>query len=141
MLSRVFTLNDKTVEKVMVPRDKMAVFDINTPAQEILETIIRTGYTRFPVKEGRISKIVGFVHAKDVFRIVHEKHHVPVRKIIRPPYFVPAEKTIDVLLRKFQAKKLHQAVVLDSAGKTVGLITLEDILEQLVGSIEDEHDY
>jgi Mg2+/Co2+ transporter CorB len=140
MLSRVFTLNDKTIEKVMVPRDKMTVLDINAPTDEILETIIRTGYTRFPIKEGSISKIVGFLHAKDVFRIIHEKRQVSVRKLIRPPYFVPVDRTIDVQLRSFQVRKLHQAVVLNSEGKVAGLITLEDILEELVGSIQDEHD-
>jgi len=141
MLGRVFTLNDKTVAQVMVPEEKMAIFDINTSMEDITKTIVKTGYTRFPVKEGEASNVIGFVHAKDVFRLMESKQSISVKKILRPPYFVPADKTIDAQLRSFQAQKLHQAVVLDAEGKVAGLITLEDILEELVGSIRDEHDY
>ncbi|MDY6838412.1 MAG: CNNM domain-containing protein [Thermodesulfobacteriota bacterium] len=141
MLSRVFTLNDKTVEEVMVPKEKMTVLDIDASMDDLTKMIVKTGHTRFPVREGRGSDVIGFVHAKDVFRVIESKQSVSVKKILRPAYFVPAEKTIDAQLRSFQAKKLHQAVVLDPKGKLTGLITLENILEELVGSIQDEHDY
>jgi putative hemolysin len=140
MLSRVFTLNDKTIGEVMVPREKMAVLDFNTSITELSKTIIKTGYSRFPVKKGNNLEIVGFVHGKDILQFFDSKKPVSLRKIMRPPYFVSADKKIDAQLRSFQAKKLHQAVVLDREGKVAGLITLEDILEELVGSIQDEHD-
>jgi putative hemolysin len=140
MLSRVFTLNDKTIGEVMVPRGKMAVLDFNTSITELSKTILKTGYSRFPVKKGNDLEIIGFVHGKDILRFSDEKKPVSLKKIIRPPYFVSAHKKIDAQLRSFQAGKLHQAVVLDKKGKVAGLITLEDILEELVGSIQDEHD-
>ena len=140
MLSRVFTLNDKTVGQVMVPREKMAVLDFNASITELSKTIIKTGYSRFPVKKGDDLEIVGFVHGKDILRYMDRKKRGSLKKLVRPPYFVPADKKIDAQLRGFQARKLHQAVVLDKEGKVAGLITLEDILEELVGSIQDEHD-
>jgi len=141
MLSRVFTLNDKTVGEVMVPREKMAVLNMEAGMDEIVKTVLKTGYSRFPVSKGKYSDIGGFVHAKDLFRLMDGKKSVPLKKILRSPYFVPADKKIDAQLRSFQAKKLHQAVVLDNNGNVLGLITLEDILEELVGSIQDEHDF
>jgi len=140
MLSLVFTLNDKTVAEVMVPKEEMALLDFNASITELSKTIIKTGYSRFPVKKGNNLEVVGFVHGKDILRFSDEKKPVSLRKIMRPPYFVSADKKIDAQLRGFQAKKLHQAVVLDKEGKAAGLITLEDILEELVGSIQDEHD-
>jgi putative hemolysin len=140
MLSRVFTLNDKTVGQVMVPREKMAVLDLDASVQELTDTILKTGYSRFPVKKGDDLEILGFVHGKDVLRFMDRKKPGSLKKIMRPAYFVSVDKKIDAQLRSFQAKKLHQAVVFDNEGKMAGLVTLEDILEELVGSIQDEHD-
>ena len=140
MLSRVFTLNDKMVGEVMVPKEKMVIIDSEASAEEIYKIILDTGHTRFPVRKGRDEEIIGFLHAKDLFHFMDQKKTGSIKEIIRPPYFVPTEKTIDAQLRGFQNRKLHQAVVLDSEGKVTGLITLEDIIEELVGSIEDEHD-
>ena len=140
MLSRVFTLNDKTVGDVIVPREKMTVLDVNASTHQIMNTILKTGYTRFPVTRGKNLDIIGFMHAKDLFRLAEKGGSASLKKVLRPPYFVAADNTIDAQLRSFQARKLHQAVVLDSEGKVAGLITLEDILEELVGSIQDEHD-
>jgi len=140
MLSRVFTLNDKMVGEVMVPKEKMVIIDSEASAEEIYRIILDTGHTRFPVRKGRDEEIIGFLHAKDLFHFMDQKKTGSIKEIIRPPYFVPTEKTIDAQLRGFQNRKLHQAVVLDSEGKVTGLITLEDIIEELVGSIEDEHD-
>lgn len=141
ILSRVFALNDKSVEDIMVPREKMAIIDIDSPVEEVVTIILKTGYSRFPVSKGEKQDIVGFLHVKDVLKLFDEKRHVSIQKITRPPYFIPAERTIDSQLRNFQAKRLHQAVVLDSNSRAVGLITLEDILEELVGAIQDEHDF
>jgi len=141
MLSRVFALNDKTVEDVMVPREEMAVIDAGSPVEKVVKTILKTGYTRFPVSKGKKTNIIGFLHGKDVLELFGHKKNVSIKKIIRPPYFIPADKKIDSQLRSFQDTKLHQAVALDGSGHVIGLITLEDILEELVGAIKDEHDF
>jgi Mg2+/Co2+ transporter CorB len=140
MLSRVFTLNDKMVGEVMVPKEKMNIVDSEASAEEIYRIILDSGHTRFPVMEGRDEEIIGFIHAKDMFHFMDQKKTGSIKGMIRPPYFVPADRTIDAQLRSFQKRHLHQAVVLDTEGKVTGLITLEDILEELVGSIQDEHD-
>ena len=141
MLSRVFTLNDKTVGEVMVPKEHMTLLHIDAPMEEIVKMILKTGHTRFPVTTEKNEDIVGFIHVKDLFRLIRAKKPVAIKRILRPSYFVPADKKIDVQLRSFKAKRLHQAIVLDSGGKVAGLVTLEDILEELVGSIRDEHDF
>jgi putative hemolysin len=141
ILSRVFALNDKTVGQVMIPKEQMTVLDINAPVQDVIKTIMKTGHSRFPVSRGEKLNIVGFIHGKDVLTLVDDKRFSSIKKIIRPPYFISADEKIDSQLRSFQARKLHQAVILDNRGSVVGLITLEDILEELVGAIEDEHDF
>ena len=140
MLSRVFTLNDKTVGQVMIPKEKMTALNLNVSITELSKTIIKTGFSRFPVQKGNGLEIVGFVHGKDILQYMNRKKLGSLKKLLRPPYFIPADKKIDAQLRSFQVKKLHQAVVLDKEGNVAGLITLEDILEELVGSIQDEHD-
>jgi putative hemolysin len=140
MLSRVFTLNDMTIGEIMVPKENMAILDRDASLDETAHLISKTGFSRFPIRKENDTDIVGFIHAKDVFRLIEEKEIGSLKKIIRPPYFVPADKKIDAQLRSFQAKKLHQAVVLDGSGRVAGLVTLEDILEELGGSIKDEHD-
>jgi len=140
MLSKVFTMNDKTVSEVMVPKDKMTMLDMDAPVREILRIILKTGYSRFPIRKKDDFGTVGFIHAKDVFWLMQEEKPRSLKTITRPPYFIPGDKKIDAQLRSFQKKKLHQAVVLDNDGRVIGLVTLEDILEELVGSIQDEHD-
>ena len=140
MLSRVFTLNDKSVEEIMVPQNRMAVLSINDPVEKIIAVIVKTGYSRFPVSHGKNGDIIGSIHAKDIFHLIDAHKPVSVKNILRPPYFISAGTAIDSQLRSFQALRLHQAVIRDSSGTTIGLITLEDILEELVGAIRDEHD-
>ncbi len=140
MLSRVFTLNDRKIAELMVPKSKMAVLDLNASLDETISAVLRTGYSRFPVRKGNTWNIVGFIHSKDLFRLLEDRQSASLQKIMRPPYFISADKTIDIQLRSFQARRLHQAVVLDNTGEVAGLITLEDILEELVGSIQDEYD-
>jgi putative hemolysin len=141
LLSRVFTLNDKTVEQVMVAREKMIVIDKNASLDEIRKIMRKTGYSRFPVVKGGGLDVIGMIYTKDFLSLSSEKKPVSIKKIIRPAYFIPHDKTIDSQLRSFRIKRIHQAVVLGSDGKPIGLITLEDILEELVGSIKDEHDF
>ncbi len=140
MLSRVFTLNDKTVGQVMIPREKMVVLYKDTPLDEVVRTIIETGFSRFPVSSGRELDIIGFLHAKDVIELLGRRKESTIEGIIRSPFMVSIDTTIDVQLRSFQVRRMHQAVVVDARGIVAGLITLEDILEELVGTIRDEHD-
>jgi CBS domain containing-hemolysin-like protein len=100
MLSRVFTLNDKTIWEVMVPRGKMTALDLNSSISDLSKTIIRTGYSRFPVKKGNNLEVVGFMHGKDIVRFLDSKKSVSLGKIMRPPYFV-SDKKIDAQLRSF----------------------------------------
>lgn len=140
LLSRVFTLNDKAVGEIMLPKAEMAVLRIDTPIEEVVKIVVKTGFSRFPVTKGNAFEIAGFIHTKDLFQIVLDKKSGGLRKILRPPSFVAADEKISVQLRTFQFHRLHQAIVLDAQGQVVGLVTLEDILEELVGSIKDEHD-
>ena len=132
MLSRVFTLNDKTVGEVMIPLDRMITVDADSTLDEIFKVIERTGHSRFPVRGSESGDVTGFIHSKDLLSLRKRKEDLSIKKIIRPAYFIQEDKKIDVQLRRFQAKKLHQAVVLNNDGSVVGLITLEDILEELV---------
>jgi putative hemolysin len=104
MLSRVFTLNDKSVAEVMVPKEEMAVLDFNASIAELWKTIIKTGYSRFPLKKGNDLEIVGFVHGKDILRFSDAKKPISLMKIMRPPYFVPADKKIDANSEAFRLK-------------------------------------
>ena len=139
MLSRVFTLNDKTVGEVMVPKEKMTVLSVNASMQEVIRTVFKCGFSRFPVSKEKDLDIIGLVHTKDLLQLTDRVKSGSLKEIMRPPYFVSANSKIDAQLRSFQSEKVHQAIVLDTKGKVVGLITLEDVLEELVGSIEDEH--
>lgn len=141
ILSRAFTLNDKTVKEVMVPKEKMITLNADTSIEDAFKVILKTGHSRFPILEKNASDIIGFIHVKDLFQLMDKKTRArSLKMIIRPPFLVSEDIKIDALLRSFKARKLHQAVVLDQEGNVSGLITLEDILEELVGSIQDEHD-
>ncbi|MBN1636209.1 MAG: DUF21 domain-containing protein [Deltaproteobacteria bacterium] len=141
MLSRVFTLNDKTVGQVMVPKEHMTVIDINESIESIRKKMLKTGYSRFPVVNSVKTEIIGMIYTKDFLHVVVREKKASLHKILRSAYFISIDKPIDVQLKSFQSKRVHQAIVLNEDGKPAGLITLEDILEELVGSIKDEHDF
>jgi len=141
LLARVFTLNDKQVRDVMVPKKEAVFLRAKDRLSDVIERVNRTGYSRFPVLEGRGEKVIGFVHGKDVLRLQRDhREEIQIKRVMRPPYVIPGDRTIDVQLRQFQSLKLHQGVVLDENGAIAGIVTLEDILEELVGAIQDEHD-
>lgn len=140
ILARVFTLNDKTVGDIMVPEKNMVTLSTDDSILRALEIIKKSGYSRYPVRKGNSREIIGFIHAKDLLGRTGTKKLGTVKKLVRMPYFVPEDKKIDSQLRSFKSRKLHQAVVLNGEGEVVGIIMLEDILEQMVGSIEDEYD-
>lgn len=140
ILTRVFTLNDKSVREVMIPAEKMVVLEINSPKEEIFKKIVKTGHSRFPVRSEKKSEIIGIVHVKDLFDLIAKRQSISLKKILRPTHYASEEDKIDTQLRRFKRKRIHQAVVLNKEGNLSGLITLEDIIEELVGSIRDEHD-
>jgi putative hemolysin len=141
MLSRIFTLNDKTVGDIIVPRKSMVTLSSEDTIDRALRKIKRSGYSRFPVRRGDGQEIIGFIHVKDLLGETGGRKLGSMKTLIRPAYFVPWDRKIDNQLRGFQRERLQQAVVLNEKGGVAGLVTLEDILEQMVGSIEDEHDF
>jgi putative hemolysin len=140
MLFRIFTLNDKSVADVMIPKKRMVTLRSDYTIDQALRTIKRTGYSRYPVRKGKTQEIIGFIHAKDLLGKKGHKKLNSMKKLIRPGYYIPEDKKISAQLRHFKGRKLHQAIALNEKGDVTGLITLEDILEQMVGSIEDEFD-
>jgi putative hemolysin len=130
----------KKVREVMVPRIDVFALDIHTELEEIRELVSEAGHSRVPLYDGSIDKIVGILFVKDLLRISPGESG-ELGKLIREVYFVPEGKKIDELLREFQVSKKHMAVVVDEYGGTSGIVTLEDILEEIVGEIRDEHDY
>ncbi len=141
MIENVLELSETTVDEIMTPRTDMVAIDANSDLSDILETIISAGHSRLPVFEDKIDNIVGMVYAKDLLELIgKDLSTFNLRDKLRQPYFVPETKLVRVLLHEFQAKKQHMAIVLDEYGGTAGIITLEDIIEELVGEISDEHE-
>jgi len=114
--------------------------DINTAKDELIELLITEGYSRMPVYDDVIDKIVGIVHAKDILPLLARNGEIILKDIIRKPYFVPETKKINDLMAELQQKRIQIAIVLDEFGGTAGMVTLEDIVEELVGEIQDEYD-
>ncbi len=140
LLSRVFTLNDMTVENIMIPKKRITTLSSDMSIEQALRIIKKTGHSRYPIIRGKSHEIIGFLHVKDLLGKSSPKKIGALRNVIRQAYYINKNKKIDAQLRAFKARKLHQAIILDEDGEVVGLVTLEDILEQMVGSIEDEYD-
>jgi putative hemolysin len=141
MIHKVFELEDTLVRSVMVPRTDMFCLDIETPIDQILPALREHLHSRVPVYERSIDVIVGVLYTKDLLPYVAGlPPDFDLRAHLHPPYFVPESKRADALLQEFRAKKLHLAIVVDEYGGTAGLVTLEDLLEELVGEIADEFD-
>jgi CBS domain containing-hemolysin-like protein len=141
MLHSVFALGDKQVHEVMVPRTDIVAIDVNTPPQEVLESVVSAGHSRIPVYEGSSDQIIGVLYVKDLFRrLARGEKDVTVRPFLRPAQFVPETKKVDEQLREMQRAKVHIAIVVDEYGGTAGLVTIEDLVEEIVGEIRDEYD-
>jgi CBS domain containing-hemolysin-like protein len=141
LIHSIFEFGDTLVREVMVPRPDMVAADVSSSPQQVLDLILRHGYSRIPVYAESIDDIVGVVYAKDLLRHMHAgKSSVQLDKIMREPYFVPETKRVSELLREMQKRRVHIAIVLDEYGSTVGLVTIEDLLEEIVGEIADEYD-
>ncbi|MDY6820535.1 MAG: hemolysin family protein [Deferribacterota bacterium] len=141
MLHNIFEMSDMTVKEVMVPRTDMLAVDVEESKDEIIKVIREYEFSRIPVFEGRVDNIIGILYVKDLLKYSSDTFNdIEIRSILRKPYFVPETKKIDELLREFQAKRIHMAIVIDEYGGVAGLVTLEDILEEIVGEIRDEFD-
>lgn len=140
LIQNVFDFDNRLVKQIMVPRIKISGIKSTTSLAEAVGVIFNEGYTRYPVFERNLDEITGIVHAKDVFKAYWEKSEQPLSGIARKAYYITENKPIDELLREFQRSKIQMAVVVNEYGGTVGVVTLEDILEEIVGEIQDEHD-
>jgi CBS domain containing-hemolysin-like protein len=141
MIQNVIELSSSTADEIMTPRTDIIALEVNSDLQKVLQTIAVAGHTRVPVYEDNIDKVIGLVYAKDLLtQIGKDSGEFKLRDKIREAYFVPETKQLRVLLHEFQNRKLHIAVVLDEYGGTAGIVTLEDILEELVGEITDEYE-
>ncbi len=140
MIHGVFELGETAVKEIMVPRVGIEGVEIGTPIPEIIEIIRRTGHSRFPLFEDSLDNIKGILYTKDFLLHILKGNEIDLIKIARTAYFIPENKKVDELLRELKKKRLHIAIVVDEYGGTAGLVTMEDILEEIVGEIEDEYD-
>ena len=141
MIHSIFEFGETAVNEVMVPRIDMVCVEIGTERDELIRLITSAGHTRIPLYEENVDTIRGIIHAKDLLRIMRQSSDdIDLLTIARKPYFIPGTKKIDDLLREFQKEKIHMAIVVDEYGGTAGLVTLEDLLEEIVGEIHDEFD-
>jgi len=140
LIENVFEFADTPVKQVMVPRNKIVAIDVKSPIDIVLNKFLEEGYSRMPVFDESIDNIIGEIYAKDIIRIFRENQKEELKKFIRQPFFVQENEKINITLKKMQLNKIHQAIVLDEFGVTAGIVSLEDIIEELVGEIQDEYD-
>jgi CBS domain containing-hemolysin-like protein len=141
LIHSIFEFGDTVVREVMVPRPDMVTAPVSAPLKDVLDLILRHGYSRIPVYKANADDIVGVAYAKDLLRHLHAgKADVELANVVREPYFVPESKKVADLMREMQQRAVHIAIVLDEYGSTAGLVTIEDLLEEIVGEIADEYD-
>lgn len=140
MMEGVLQVSERQVREIMIPRAQMDVIDISQPPEAFIPFVIETAHSRFPVTEGDKDNIIGILLAKDLLRY-YAGQEFDVRDMLRPAVFVPEAKRLNVLLREFRSNRNHIALVVDEYGGVSGMVTIEDVLEQIVGDIEDEYDF
>ena len=140
MIGAVLELGERRVHEVMVPRIDITALAASAPLDDIIGTIVREGHTRIPVYEETIDNVIGILYAKDLLPILAKGQQPKITTILRTPLFVPESLSVDDLLHNFQRRKVHIAIVLDEYGGTAGLVTIEDLIEEIVGEIQDEYD-
>ncbi|GAA4314245.1 hemolysin family protein [Nibribacter koreensis] len=140
LMENVFEFNERMVKQIMVPRTKLVALDLESTEEEIFSVVFNEGYTRMPVYRDTIDNIVGILYVKDLLVVLRAGEQVSLEKLMRPAYYVPETKKISRLLKDFQRNRMHIAVVSDEFGGTSGIVTIEDIIEELVGEIQDEYD-
>ncbi len=141
MTEGVLQVSELKVRDIMVPRAQMDVIDINETPDQFIPFVIATAHSRFPVIDRNRDNVIGILLAKDLLRHYAGEEEFSVREMLRPVVFVPEAKPLNVLLRDFRANRNHMAIVVDEYGGVAGLISIEDVLEQIVGEIEDEYDF
>ena len=141
MIEGVLQVSEMQARDIMVPRAQMDVIDIRESPDQFIPMVIQTGHSRFPVFGENKDDVIGILLAKDLLRHYAGEEEFNVREMLRPAIFVPEAKRLNVLLREFRASRNHMAIVVDEYGGVAGLVTIEDVLEQIVGDIEDEYDF
>ena len=141
IIHSVFEFTDTPVRKVMVPRPKIFGLDADTPPTEVGSLIVESGFSRIPVYESSLDHVVGVVYVKDALRLLEKHQPVVIRKILHPVHLVPETKKVGELLKELQKRRSHMAVVVNEHGSVSGLVTLEDLIEEIVGEIQDEYDW
>ena len=141
MIEGALQVSEMQVRDIMVPRSQMDVIDVNEPPDKFIPHVIARAHSRFPVIDKNRDDVIGILLAKDLLRYYAGEEEFRVRAMLRPAVFVPESKRLNVLLREFRANRNHMAIVIDEYGGVGGLVTIEDVLEQIVGDIEDEYDF
>ncbi len=141
IIHSVFEFTDMPVRKVMVPRPKVFALSADTPPAEVGSLIVESGFSRIPAYEGSLDNVIGVVYVKDALRLLEKRQPVVIRKILHPVHLVPETKKVGELLKELQKRRSHLAIVIDEHGSVSGLVTLEDLIEQIVGEIQDEYDW
>ncbi len=140
MIKGIVELSETTVKEVMVPRIDVVFLSKDIALSEMFEMIISCGHSRFPVYEETIDNVIGILYAKDLLKYLTDRKEIEIEKILRKPYFIPESKRLDTLLREFKRRHVHIAVSVDEYGGVSGIVCLEDIIEEIVGDIQDEFD-
>ncbi|MEO6304148.1 MAG: hemolysin family protein [Bacteroidia bacterium] len=140
LIQNVFDFDDRIVKQIMVPQNRVVALDVELGRSEITKRVIEEGFSRIPIYLGDIDNVIGIVHSKDLLKALIENRFRTLKDIMRPVHFIPESMKINELLRDFQKHHIQMAIVTNEFGSTAGLITMEDIIEELVGEIQDEHD-
>jgi len=140
LIEKIFDFNDKLAKEIMVHRNRMVVLDIDTPRDEIYRIVTEEGFSRIPVYKETVDNIIGVIYTKDLISASEHRQLIMLQDIIRPAYFVSETKNIGILMRDFQKNKVHMGIVINEYGGVEGLITMEDIIEEITGEIMDEYD-
>jgi CBS domain containing-hemolysin-like protein len=141
MIYSIFQFGDRLAREIMVPRIDMLTFDISTSPNQVVEDLVKSGHSRVPVYDGSIDNVIGILYAKDLLKVLRDRSDLKsLKSLIRPAYFVPEAKKLDELLAEMQSNRVHMAIVVDEYGGVAGLVTLENILEEIFGEIRDEYD-
>ncbi|HOV37625.1 MAG TPA: hemolysin family protein, partial [Spirochaetales bacterium] len=140
MIHGIRELSSTMVKEIMVPRIDVAFFSLDAPVQETLQKIVESGYSRFPIYKDTIDNVVGMLYVKDILMRLVQGQPIRFEEIIRKPFFVPESKKLDSLLREMKRRRVHIAIVVDEYGGVSGIVCLEDIIEEVIGEIQDEFD-
>jgi CBS domain containing-hemolysin-like protein len=141
MIRGVVELSDRSVKEAMIPRIDAVFLSIDTPPKDLVEQVTDSGHSRFPVFKDSIDNVVGVLYSKDLLRFLFKNEDIKIEDIVRKPFFVPESKKLDSLLREMKRKRIHIAVSVDEYGGVSGIICMEDIIEEIVGDIQDEFDH